>query len=108
MTRTRYSAKADRRPTWTSLTVEALRVADDFLNVQQLMAATGANGNQMRATVHFLKLRKVIDAMETDGVLWFYLTGQDERTIAIEQRVQEPKGNRTRIGKRKPKLPPAE
>jgi hypothetical protein len=108
MTRTRYSAKADRRPTWTSLTVEALRVADDFLNMQQLMAAIGANGNQMRATLHHLKRTRVVDAMESDGVLWFYLTGEDKRSMTVQQRVPEPKGNRTRVGKLKPKMPPAE
>lgn len=108
MTRTR-STKADKKPTWTSLVVEALHTADDFMTLPQLMGATGANGDQMRATLHHLKNSRVIDAMEADGVLWFYLTGEDTRLKPLAERVPEPKGNRHRKAytRRKPTPPEA-
>lgn len=108
MPRSKFPA-ADRKPTWTSLTVQALRIADDFMNFAQLMAATGADANRMAATIHHLKEHRVIAAMDNDGVLWFYLTGEDTRTTTLGERVPEPKGNRTRgLGhKRKPKAPDA-
>lgn len=109
MTRIR-STPADRKPTWTSLTVDALRIADDFMNVAQLVAATGGSANQIAAALHSLKGYRVVGAMESDGVLWFYLTGEDTRTTTVEARTPEPKGNRTREAgryKRKPKAPDA-
>jgi hypothetical protein len=107
MPRPRYT-KADMRPTWTSLTVDALKRADDFMTLQQLLGATGATSNQMTAALHHLKKFRVVDAMENDGVLWFYLTGEDTRARVTEERTPEPKGNRSRaVGKytRKPKPP---
>lgn len=92
--------KADRRPTWTALTTEALRRIDDFATLEQLMTLTGANGNQMRATLHWLKRAGVVEAMETDGRLWWYLTGEDKRIREVPERTEEPKGNRSRASKK--------
>lgn len=104
MTRTRYKP-ADRKPTWTSLTVDALTRADDFLNTRQIMAATSGSANQIAAALHHLKGFGVVAAMESDGVLWFYLTGNDTRSRVVGERVPEPEGNRARMSgyKRKPK-----
>lgn len=88
--------KADQQPTWTSKVTDALRKADDFMSFAQLQAATGADNNQLSATLHHLKNRRVVDAMEGDGSLWWYLTGEDTRQRAVEMRQPEPKGNRTR------------
>ena len=89
--------RADRAPTWTSKTVDALRRADDFLNMEQLLAATGATGDQMRAALHHLKVRAgAVDCLEAEGHLWWFLTGEDRRSKTVDERVPEPKGNRNR------------
>lgn len=94
-------------PTWTSKTVQALRAADDFLNFPQLLAATGANPDQLRASLHHLKVRAgAVDCLEAEGHLWWFLTGEDRRATTVDERVPEPKGNRTRKAaspRRKPK-----
>lgn len=103
MARTNNS-KADRAPTWTSKTVQALRSADDFLNFAQLLAATGATGDQLRASLHHLKVRAgAVDCLEAEGHLWWFLTGEDRRTITLEERVPEPKGSRARRARKPPK-----
>lgn len=88
--------KADKRPTWTALTIKAMGTLDDFATTEQLMQLTGGTSNQIRATLHWLKKAGVIEAMESDGRLWWYLTGEDKRERALEERAEEPKGNRSR------------
>ena len=97
--------RADMQPTWTSLTCKALQEADDFMSFDQLMERTGASYKQMSATLYHLKKERVVDALEGDGRLWWFLTGEDKRTYTQEQRTPEPKGNRTRGSKKttKPK-----
>lgn len=98
--RTRYT-KADREPTWTSKITKALREADDFLNLVQIRAATGASTSQATAALHHLKhSAHVVDSIESGGVLWWFLTGGDDRSRTIEERAREAKGNRA--GRAKP------
>lgn len=95
--------KADRKPTWTAKVRDALRDADDFMSFDQLVQATGANRQQLAATLHHLKVNAgVIDCLEAEGRLWWFLTGNDKRLYSHEERVVEPKGSRTR-GPRKVK-----
>lgn len=103
MARPSYRA-ADRQPTWTSKVVRALADANDFMSFDQLIEATGANRNQLGATLHHLQNRRVVEAVEGGGHLWWMLTGEDTRSKSVDERAQEPKGNRTRKGTpRKPK-----
>jgi hypothetical protein len=96
--------KADRKPTWTSKVERALRDADDFLSFAQLLELTGASPNQLGATLFHLQKRRVVEAVEGAGHLWWFLTGEDTRTSVVTERVSEPVGNRTRKGTpRKPK-----
>lgn len=89
--------RADRRPTWTSLTLDALRRADDFLTREALRAATGANPDQLAAALHHLKERAgAVDVLEQGGVPYYYLTGDDCRARTVDERAREPKGNRRR------------
>lgn len=99
---------ADRRPTWTSRFVAALRDRDDFMSLPQLMEATGANGDQARATLYHLKAQRVVDVIEAEGALWWFLTGEDQRSRTIEERAPEPTGNRSRQGTRRRSRPPRE
>lgn len=94
--RPRY-VRADRRPTWTSLALEALRRADDFLTREALRAATGASPDQLAAALHHLRKRAgAVDVLEQDGTPYYFLTGEDRRGKTVDERVQEPKGNRCR------------
>lgn len=90
--------KADAKPTWTSLVLGALTKADDFLSLDQLMAATGANMNQVTASLHHLSKRHAVESVVGgDGKLWWFATpASDDRTKVVEQRIREPEGNRTR------------
>src|SRR4051812_36426811 len=101
MTARRPSRAADRRPTWTSLVVRALAERDDFANFEQLRAATGASPKQLSATLFHLKNVHAVDALECEGHLWWFLTGADDRTRPLDERVPELPGNRTRGGKRR-------
>lgn len=86
----------DKRPTWTHLTLEALRVFDDFMSFSQLMIITGANVNQMSATLHHLQKVRAVEAVEENGDVWFCVSGFDNRTKVVEERRPEEPGTRRR------------
>ena len=90
--------RADRHPTWTSLVLEALERADDFLSMEHLLTASGAeNTNQVSAALHHLaKYGAVESVVGGDGKLWWFATGVDNRMKIVEERAREPKGNRHR------------
>lgn len=93
---TRKAPRAEKRPTWTHLTVKALGDADDFQTAPQLQAATGANYNQISATLVHLKKFEVVGCMESEGQLWWFLTGEDKRLQVTEERTPEAPGSRSR------------
>lgn len=93
--------KANKRPTWTHLTLEALRVADDFMSLEQLRAATGASMNQQTAALHHLQKVGAVEAVDAGGHPFWFFTGIDRRTFALEERTPEEPGTRRR-GPRKP------
>lgn len=96
-------ARKDPKPTWTHLTSEALRKADDFLSFDQLMAETKANRNQLQAALHWLQKAKVVDNVTSAEGLYWFLTGQDTRIREQEERVQEEPGTRRkRVRKAQP------
>jgi hypothetical protein len=94
--RPRYS-RADRAPTWTSRTTGALGHADAPLSFRELLVLTGATPDQLRAALHHLINRAGAVLVIPEGDVPFYmLSGEDRRTLVVEQRVQEPRGNRAR------------
>jgi len=96
-TMTRSKPRADRRPTWTSLILEALVRGDDFATVPQLCAATKAKLGQCTAALHHLRAHHAADCLASDGQLFWYATpGTDDRTKIVPERAPEPAGNRTR------------
>ena len=98
---TRRINRADARPTWTHLVLEALRTADDFMSFEQIAASTGASHNQLSATLHHLQNRKAVEAVEVNGKPWWFATGADTRTKTVDVRVPEEPGNRRRGPRRK-------
>ena len=95
---TRRRNKAEAKPTWTSLVLDALVAADDFLSMQQINVLTGAKGGQASAALHHMLLHKVVDCVQgSDGKLWWFATPQnDDRLKVLELRVPEEVGSRNR------------
>jgi len=89
---------ADRRPTWTSLVLDALVKSDDFLSLSGVMARTGATVNRATAALHHLgKFRVVEYVVGGDGKLWWFATPeQDSRLRHVDERVPEEPGTRRR------------
>lgn len=97
---TRSKPRADRRPTWTKLILQALVAADDFATAQQLCAATGANIGQCTAALHHLRARHAVDCLASDGQLfWFATPASDDRARVVDERTPEEPGTRRRRGK---------
>lgn len=94
---TRSKSRADRRPTWTKLILEALTRADDFATAAQLCAATGAAMNQCSAALHHLRNRHAVDCLASDGQLfWFATPETDDRDRKVDERRPEEPGTRRR------------
>ena len=93
-----------QKPTWTSLVLDALISADDFMSVPMLMAATSANFGQATAALHHLAKCKAAEAVVGgDGKLWWFATPScDCRQYTVEERAPEEPGTRCRLktGKR--------
>ena len=85
-------------PTFTALVLEALTGRDDFMNAEMLRQTTGANANQISATLHHLYKRRAIDCIiEPTGVAWWYATPwSDNRSKTVKERRREEPGNRKR------------
>lgn len=101
--------KAEKRPTWTSLTVETLRVMDDLLTLPQLCDLTGGTPNQISAALCMLQKYEAVEAIEGNGKLWFFLTGRDTRSHTLAERTPEEPGTRNtkgRAARRTPNLQP--
>lgn len=78
------------RPTWTHLVTEALRTADDFLSMQQLLKSSGGKANQISAALHHLQKCRVVDAVAgPEGTLHWFYRGEDLRTRELAERVPE-------------------
>lgn len=90
-----------RMTTTTTLVLEALVRADDFMSMSQLVNATGRSTNRVTAALHHLKVHKAIQAMEAGGQLYWYATqADDDRHRVVEEKREELKPRRPR--KRKP------
>lgn len=88
-----------KKTTCTQLVVDYLTQLDDFATHRMIQISSGVTSSQITATLHDLRRFKAIDAMDVDGVLWFYATPErDVRTKTLG----EIKEGITR--KRKPKV----
>lgn len=100
----------DRRPTWTSLVLDALVQADDFLNLTEIMARTGASMTRATAALHHLcKSRAIESVVGGDEKLWWFATPeQDSRLRHVDERVPEEPGSRRKRKSRGLHLPPSD
>ena len=93
----------ERGPTHTRRVLEALTTTgQDFMNVEQLMSATGSKYSQITAALFNLRKFQAVDVViETDGTGWWFAT--PERDLRHHQqetrRVEEPGTRRRRRGK---------
>lgn len=77
---------AFKRTTTTKKILDLLRIRDDFLSPRQLSEGTGEPMNRISAALHWLKKAGAVNAMETDGQLWFYATPEeDKRTTTVDE-----------------------
>ena len=83
--------------TTTTLVMEALQRADDFLTVHQLCQVTGRSNNRVTAALHSLKGYQAIEAMDVGGRLYWYATPKaDTRVRTVEEKVEEVKPRKSR------------
>lgn len=89
--------------TTTTLVLEALTRADDFMTAHQLSEATGRSMNRVFAAVHHLKIHKAIEVIEVDNVLYWYATpDSDDRNHVVQEKVEETKPRKPRKRAKKP------
>lgn len=93
--------RKDKRPTHTSLVVDALRTwPGDLATIWELTHATGSTYNQVSAAVSHLKKHRVIDSISDDTGTWWYLTHEDGREWVRDERTPEERPRRPRNGGR--------
>lgn len=91
--------KQHKEPTLVSRVEEAMDLADDFVNVAMIVAATKLTPNQVTASLHHLKKHKVADCLVSNGLWWFLTPGTDDRAKRVEERRPEDKPRRMRKNK---------
>lgn len=85
--------------TCTTLVAEALRTADDFLSVRDLVKQTACQVDQVRAALSHLKQHHVVDLVgQSNGeTFWFLLPPtEDDRHRVVAERAVELKPRRPR------------
>lgn len=88
---------AFKETTSTTLVTEALEKADDFMTAKGLQQATGRNVNQVSAALHALRQYKVVEAINSEGQLFWYATPwSDTRTKVVYERSPETKPRKQR------------
>lgn len=86
----------ETKPAATWQVQQALARADDFVTLAQVKQMTGLDSNHASAALHHLKKYHVVESMESDGHLWWYLTGRDDRTLVKEEVTVEDKPRKVR------------
>lgn len=87
-------------PTCTTLVLEALRRADDFMTLAMIRESTGLDTCHASASLHHLRKHKAIECMESDGQLWWYATPDtDDRSRSLDERTPENKPRKPRKSK---------
>ena len=96
------SGRNPPEPTWVSRVEDALRAADDFLPLGELMQLTGASYNRATAALHHLRRCHAADSVESGGRLyWFATPHTDTRARHVELRRPEDPGTRRPRGARR-------
>lgn len=86
-----------KRPTTTTLIVEALKSADDFMSKAMLRQATREPPNRIGAALFHLRKHRVIDCViEPDGTSWWFLTNDDDRQRTVAEILASIKKRRRR------------
>lgn len=91
-----------KKPTWTSVVVDTLRIMDDFLSARQLCDLTGGTPSQISATIHHLQAKHVIDAVLVQGEPFWFLTGRDDRVMSKDE-IADTSGRKPKGGYASPK-----
>ncbi len=77
-------------PTATTLVLDALVRADDFLTAKQLQAVTRLDVCHVSAALHHLRKYRAAACIEQPDALWWFATCEDDlRTRTVEERVPE-------------------
>lgn len=74
-------SRTPKIPTTTSLVVEAMDKADDFLTAATLMTLTGRAANQVTAALHHLRKCGRVASLEEGGHLFWYSTPDSDRRV---------------------------
>ena len=75
-----------KRTSFTCLTFEALKEADDFLTLHQLNQRLGIGTCRVSAALHHLYKRKAVSCLSENGTLWWYATPEtDDRTRSYDE-----------------------
>lgn len=83
--------------TTTHLVCEALKAANDFRTVSQLMAETKQTNGRVHAALHHLRNYKAAECVQSDGQLWWYATPEnDTRQYTREEHTPESKPRKQR------------
>jgi Fe2+ or Zn2+ uptake regulation protein len=86
--------------TTTTLVLDALRRADDFLTAKQLCERTARSTGQVAAALHWLRKAHAIDSIASDDTLYWYArpreddtrsSVRDEITADVIKRPRKPK-----------------
>lgn len=92
---TRRTNRNPPKPTWTSLVMEYLQKADDFMTTDSIRKAVGGDFNQINAALSHLRKNRAVDFMVDRNVTyWFATPGEDQRSKTLDQRRPEDPGTR--------------
>lgn len=92
-----------KKTTNTTLVLEALIRADDFLTSKMLSDSIGITPGSVNVAVHSLQSFKAVECVEGNGKLWWFATPEnDTRTKHIHERTPESRPRRPKKTKLAP------
>jgi DNA-binding transcriptional regulator GbsR (MarR family) len=86
--------RKEAAPSLVSRVQDLLQAADDFLSLPQIQQQTGLSGPQVAASISHLRKFRVVDSVESNGCLFWFITGEDTRLREFRERVKEEPGSR--------------
>lgn len=97
-----------KQPTTTSLVLEVLQQADDFMTIEMLKQRTGRNnlGDVRMALIGLHHYHAIDFVADNDGQVWWFATGDDKRSRKIHEIVPDIHRNQPCGVKRPRKLKP--
>ncbi len=101
-------SEIQRHATYTSLVQECLKERNDFMSYSEIFDYVKKTRSEVKlanisAACFHLKKHKVIDfVIDCDGeVFWFFTPETDDRLRTINERVQESRPRKRRMGRRR-------